>query len=942
MFVRRAFVSALVVLAAVQQAGAQDIGGLLGTVIREIQRSDSQSMEGRRPDARRTETSRQRSSRRVDERWMVVASRTTEYDAVGLAETYVQTMGPIFVTETQNGRYAIVASFLDMAKAKENREALAAIRMVPADSFLTDGQSFRRVVWQSHDRTDFVELVHEPTVRQAVSRLQTALARLQLYSGAIDGAVGPGTAAAFKAYVSGYGPIDAEVLDDATLRAIESTASDGFRNDAERQLARNKGFSDSAAYQEAMAGGFEDYFSYRTAKNLGFSNRADYDGFKQSGFATKAQFDEARNEGFNTKAAADSQRRELLDAARMRAGLLLADAEDYLRLNPGVPGILEIVQQAAALKEAQAGRSYATIDERAGVLGASLAKIEGFSSFQEARAAERAKAEAQAVDKLRGQIAAKRNAMQIWVARNLTHSASPSLVQMLKTLDDEMPKANSTKLAEMLTSIDDLLSRAALTAPIDSIVADDSKPAEKSPDGDLTVEPTATNAFLLEGRGEEFVAIYNASPSAPSLVKNLAGNFVFDKRTANVCIYPDDPSRELRRAVATELDAFGAEQTMFVQGGCTEANVGSVDVVLVKRGDFLRSREPSLAIAVFKQIESGDLRRFDVMTDSALVAYQSQEKALRSTIALDVERNVRKGYGAFVVKGGDPAALCVVIEGDTAAHEALVAEVVSFIDSDGLGVLSPRSTDAESAYRAFQRRECSAVYATAETLKTLAGALARDGVATEYLPLWYDAEALKQEEQRRTAEQQTDMQQHEQRRVETEEAERIARKQQAENDAQIAVQTEKLRRQNAVKAKALETYLAERLRAFALDASPTVDSGSVGALSQEVGMLFPGFASWYHQSRGDYWKAEQVDVEIVEFGLALWKERRIGAIAIRADLNMVSPELGERKKQCFMFGLLDDEEFQMKRDPVEFDCSQQEYLTTWRTGHQLESLWHAQ
>lgn len=86
-------------------------------------------------EAQRTERGKTRRAAEQRIRWLVVSSRTDPAEAVTIAQSFGQTLGPALVVQSQNGRYAVAAGFLDTPKSKENAEALKALKCFTATHF---------------------------------------------------------------------------------------------------------------------------------------------------------------------------------------------------------------------------------------------------------------------------------------------------------------------------------------------------------------------------------------------------------------------------------------------------------------------------------------------------------------------------------------------------------------------------------------------------------------------------------------------------------------------------------------------------------------------------------------------------------------------------------------------------------------------------------------
>ncbi|WP_189587355.1 hypothetical protein, partial [Mesorhizobium sp. M8A.F.Ca.ET.208.01.1.1] len=67
----------------------------------------------------------------------------------------------------------------------------------------------------------------------------------------------------------------------------------------------------------------------------------------------------------------------------------------------------------------------------------------------------------------------------------------------------------------------------------------------------------------------------------------------------------------------------------------------------------------------------------------------------------------------------------------------------------------------------------------------------------------------------------------------------------------------------------------------------------------------------------------------------------LDGIVVKATVKMASAERGQYKDECFLFGAVVDNEFQMVRDPYETKCNETQISAQWAVGHELKSLWIA-
>jgi hypothetical protein len=72
-----------------------------------------------------------------------------------------------------------------------------------------------------------------------------------------------------------------------------------------------------------------------------------------------------------------------------------------------------------------------------------------------------------------------------------------------------------------------------------------------------------------------------------------------------------------------------------------------------------------------------------------------------------------------------------------------------------------------------------------------------------------------------------------------------------------------------------------------------------------------------------------------------WNGRALDAIIVKSIIQQKNRILGKYDDRCYMFGLVDDHEFMMQRDPFAVDCeSGGSFLRTWKVGEKFESHWN--
>ncbi|MGJ4859507.1 peptidoglycan-binding protein [Labrys sp. La1] len=905
--------------------------------------------------------------------WLVVASRPTQEEAVDLARAYSATIGPIFVVQSQNGLYAIVAGTLNFDKAKPNLITLKDLHIIPQDSFLSHGENLDRIVWLGFDRGTPLDFMSQSAYRGVVQRLQAAMTRLSLYRGPVDGLIGRTTVNAFNAYAAKFGMPNTDVITMDALAQIERTASDGFRNDPERSLAQSQGFSDALSFNEARAGGFASANIFIQAKNMGFRTQREFDVATSAGFASKADFQKAQTTGFTSaqdfrtaqklgfatqrelaafqssgfsdpdeyraamqkgfadKASYDKAESKRLKVAKDAAVIVLSDAQTFLRLNPQLPNLIDIADKASALNAQLQTTSTDALATSTGQLNSLLLAVNGYGDFLATREKERTDAIEKQREQIHTELTAGQQALKKWMAGHLTSPSLPAVVAEVKDLDAVSASTDLDTLLEAQKGLRALIANQGLSKDLTQLAAETASTAPTTRAVSAPrIEETELNRVILKGALEDVVVLYNAGPTAPSLLRTLSGDFSFTTNEASVCVLGVEVNPSLERALRHAVSPLGGK-TLHVKAGCAVEDIDRSDLFLLQRKKFIEANADYIVIYL-DALEKKKLRPFEPFKFADLKAAIDQDSARVAQIANDVEAGTRPGFAGLILSNSS-FGVCIVADGDLRVHQPAIDEIVQSIP---ISAPRQRTTAVDEAYAALRRDQCRVLYGSDQTLKKIGEALSRDGISFSYAPVWFDQPRLAAEQTKLDAEKQSQLKTAEAARLAAEEAKKLSEMKLAEDQKSKAAQELQLRQQNGPAASGLSNLLSYGLRKSVLNENGNQPTGP----SIDIASSFPKFAAWNAGLEHDAWKPTDVIVTTKDYGSANWKGRNLQAIIVQADVKMKSAERGEYKDACFIFGTVIDTEFQMVRDPYEAPCSD-DTSAAWLTGHDFRSSWVA-
>jgi hypothetical protein len=387
----------------------------------------------------------------------------------------------------------------------------------------------------------------------------------------------------------------------------------------------------------------------------------------------------------------------------------------------------------------------------------------------------------------------------------------------------------------------------------------------------------------------------------------------------------------LDKALLEAIDPMGGK-AINVNSECGADGLEGADLFLVQRKTFLEG-PATLQAAYLEAMQARTIRVFDPIRFEDIKARMESDQTQALKIAQEVSSGPREGYGGIVLSSTSDR-ICTVVDGNAAVHEATVRQIADFAGMSGSTVSYP---SIDKAYEDVRHEQCRVLYASAADLKATSEALARDGVQFAFAPVWLGNSDAASTAAKLDAAKQESIKAAEAARVAADEQKKIAAQREAdEKNSKSARQTD-LRQKNGPAATALLNLFSDGLKRSVLGTTDKPNSSS--GINMES--LFPDFAKWNAGLSQDNWKPTDVTSEVQDYGTVNWKGRNLDGIVVKATVKMASAERGQYKDECFLFGAVVDNEFQMVRDPYESKCSDTQTSAQWAVGHELKSLWVA-
>jgi uncharacterized protein len=621
-----------------------------------------------------------------------------------------------------------------------------------------------------------------------------------------------------------------------------------------------------------------------------------------------------------------------IETARLKdARIFLEDAKKFIGQQTNVPTISEIAKEAASLQLA-----VNQFDEHAAVesmrkLGDLLKPVTGFTEFEKEQQVDRAHTEARQLAEAKTLAGQNIFFIESYFQGHLGEPTTQPLLRLRQDVDNAVNANTFEKIAKANDAVSAYVKSNGLQTAYDEsarkFTSDSSRPS--NPPIAFGNSFNDKSKFLIEGAPKDILLLYNASPEAPKVWKNVRGDVVFQDDAAALCFA--QPSIELPVAKYVEhyLGERGAKSLTSSAPPCgLTAAAKTTDIIAFRRGDLLKSKE-DYVLALAKLLEADTFRRYETITSYG--EQQQKDLTLSLEIESDLEKGTRKGFGALAVT--ETPVACIIANSLKDSSDGMKELLQRNSDSiapalnSGWNIVDTPSTDL--AFRGLQRHQCGYLLADDESLKTMMLALRREQIKYTFAPVWWDSKVVAQAAfDANDAKQQEILRKKdfERKKKEQDALEDLREKNKQNQKTEIE---RKLREQNGTKARGLMNYIQDLVSGMAFNRS--VKNAS----------LFPVYDDWLKGRFIDRWETFNVTSDVADFGAIQWHGRPLDAIVVKTIVQQKNRILGKYEERCYLFGFINDDEFDMLRDSFSIDCDDASDFKEWKTGGQFHSRWNA-
>jgi hypothetical protein len=624
---------------------------------------------------------------------------------------------------------------------------------------------------------------------------------------------------------------------------------------------------------------------------------------------------------------------------------LVADVAVLMKADPKSPKLLDYAESIANLNTAIDQGNADEIEHKSSALSTQLRSEPTYQQLEVARAEEQKSLSARYLGDSIKLAQRQRDFILDYISKNPISPNVSKLIPLVKQINPALVTPELSKLQTLTANID-------LAIRGSDLIDDFTTTVEGAPTKDSSVNAfkTEKNKFLVEGDLDDVVLLYNTSPHAPHVARNLRGDIVFSDKRADVCSLGNNPDN-FALTVRSNLTDFHPRTITGLNQPCDQSHLRSYDIIATQRGAFLKL-ETVDALSLTKSIEIGEFQKLAVITSAEIRNSDEAEQRNIDEIATDVTNGSANGYGLVLISSGPPN-ICMAVNDKPNIHARLL-----LVKADKLNLImradpTITSSDAENVFEDIQKTKCGAIYADAANLKNLVSGLNREHISFKFSSIWTTQDEVDAEDKVVAEEHRLERQLATERARKTADSARLEAQREQDQNATNSAKQSALRIKYKEIALASTASIANYIKTFTNKAiAPAGAKVVVAALATEEGAVavatkvtgktaisYPEYAGWLREQLSNHWEVLSVDSALEDFGTSHFKGRELDTTFAKITIRLKNRILGEYQDRCFIFGSVMDTEFSMIREPVEATCDDVETLTQWKDGHQFQSNW---
>ena len=524
---------------------------------------------------------------------------------------------------------------------------------------------------------------------------------------------------------------------------------------------------------------------------------------------------------------------------------------------------------------------------------------------------------------------------KFYLQKNMTSNLIPEILQKIKNAEEGISiqdiEGKQKYIADLIIFIESKKLNEDFSSFLDSIKPQEILKADDSKADEIVNNNKLLNVdFINNINGSDLIVLVNLSGKAPNAILNLGGEIVFENDEAISCFYQSKEIQKNKRYYYYDKIPDRKFLINNIDIECKQNKLLNYDLIFFVKNDLLNENQEYVA-ELIKQIQSDNLRYFNVVTKEQYENDILERKNFAKQIKKDVMEGVRLGYGSVVINN-ENTTLCSDIKDNQETHKSIINLLQNEFNRLGYSkeIQNLSFKAKENTFFDVQREKCGFLYVDQDSLSQFIQGFEKTKTEYEIMPIWYSPKQIDKERERLEQINKNKLIDEQKRKEEEEKKHKLKQERLKAEGTLKAKQEGELREKNRNVVESHIDFMEKELDKFF---NPEIFTNSL------IYTHYKEFSKFMQNKFIEKWELDRFTIVPFDYGKGEYRNRQIDTFSSILEFKLKNNKIGDYENYCIFLTIMDDKEFKSYREPLLTECDNKSPLKKYQKKHKFKSEW---
>ena len=524
---------------------------------------------------------------------------------------------------------------------------------------------------------------------------------------------------------------------------------------------------------------------------------------------------------------------------------------------------------------------------------------------------------------------------KFYLQNNMTSNLIPEILQKIKNAEEGISiqdiEGKQKYIADLMIFIESKKLNEDFNSFLDSIKPQKILKADDSKADEIVNNNKLSNVdFIKNIGGSDLIVLVNLSGKAPNAILNLGGEIVFENDEAISCFYQSKEIQKNKRYYYYDKIPDRKFLINDIDIECKQNKLLNYDLIFFVKNDLLKENQ-EYAAELIKQIQSDNLRYFNVVTKEQYENDILERKNFAKQIKKDVMEGVRLGYGSVAINN-ENTTLCSDIKDNQETHKSIINLLQNEFNRLGYSkeIQNFSFKAKENTFFDVQREKCGFLYVDQDSLSQFIQGFEKTKTEYEIMPIWYSPKQIDKEKERLEQINKNKLIDEQKRKEEEEKKHKLKQERLKAEGTLKAKQEGELREKNRNVVESHIDFMEKELDKFF---NPEIFTNSL------IYTHYKEFSKFMQNKFIEKWELDRFTIVPFDYGKGEYRNRQIDTFSSILEFKLKNNKIGDYENYCIFLTIMDDEEFKSYREPLLTECDNKSPLQKYQKKHKFKSEW---